>query len=325
MTDSSVPFESRGTKSNLFLRGFLVVGTISLALGSMALSWLLMGTAKDGDTATKPDAIHASQGTTKESGNSRQRLSTLPPALSMFIDPTVRLSERMRIAESGSLLGLTRTDEKAALLSVLRNPLDAAPARNQAANALRSLGYEQLPSELIRLLGSHQEKPDFRGWLTQHIGIAWQQAVATDKTDTATTCEQSLLTALTDRDDTVKREAFLALGRGRHPASDAMIHDAMTDDAKRSLIDVAIRLIQERDDRAWAARLREIAGRQQYGDASRILAIHTLTKWQDAPSRITLASIKASASEADSVKRAAAQGVAGIGNSFTDALPSGVR
>lgn len=183
------------------------------------------------------------------------------------------------------------------LLAVLADTTDSDTARNEVANLLQRSKYPGLADALCKVLDNPAEKPRFRSFAAQHLGLL---AAGNDSAQRQT-ASLKLQTCLTDRDIPVRREALLALVRQRDPkAMETAVawltapspnplptgaREPETGNSKpeTDVRDLAIRCVHELNLREHIPAIRKYV--RDPNDVVRIAAIVALSQWGDEESR----------------------------------------
>ncbi|MCY3019445.1 MAG: HEAT repeat domain-containing protein [Planctomycetota bacterium] len=183
------------------------------------------------------------------------------------------------------------------LVAVLTDPTDDDTARNEVANLLQRSKYPGLADALCKVLDNPEEKPRFRSFAAQHLGLL----AASDDAAQGEKAVAKLHACLADRDVPVRREALLALVRKKDPqAIEAAVawltapppsplppgaREPETGNQKPEtvVVDLAIRCVYELGLREHIPTIRKYA--RDPNDVVRIAAIVALSQWGDEESR----------------------------------------
>lgn len=201
--------------------------------------------------------------------------------LTVFVDRRNDLDERL----SPDLIERLRTvvfpDDQAAVVTVLEDPEDDDTVRHEAAELLRRSGYGSLTDCLIGLLASPAERPRFRSWSVQHLGLNLEHADGAERARILDALRQ----AVHHPEIETRREALFALANagdatGAQVAIAWLSDPSPAADATRA---IAIRCVQEVLDRRD-----QLPVVRRYARAAdeeiRIAALVALSQWHDAES-----------------------------------------
>ncbi len=192
------------------------------------------------------------------------------------------------LAEDFSALPAPRTaDEIAVVRAVASDPHEHDAIRNEAFDLLRRAGDPGLIALLAAIIASPDETPRARAFAAQHVGMAFTATAADD-------ARTMLRGALRDGEPAVRREALLALSRGRDADAVALVAEGPDGPRAAGMRDLVIRCMRELDQRERIATVR--AALTDTDADVRIAALATLSAWRDEPSRAAFA---AAASDAD--------------------------
>ncbi len=212
------------------------------------------------------------------------------PALKIVADRTQRDDLRLKPLVDGTVTALTPSDILL-LRRILRDASDEDTIRNEAANHLRANQVADVADDCSVVLAQAGERPRFRSFAAQHLGIAWLDACTQKAPEKAKALQPRLFALLTDRDVEVRREVLLALVRGGDTAGLAeaarlLASDDASDPAVPAMRDLALRIACETKQVASIPRVRVFL---THADATvRAAAILALGKLGDRASRAAI-------------------------------------
>jgi HEAT repeat protein len=167
------------------------------------------------------------------------------------------------------------------LVSVLNDASDDDTARNEVANLLQRSKYPRLADALCKVLDNPAEKPRFRSFVAQHLGLlaAGEDAVQREE------AKAKLHECLSDRHVEVRREALLALVRVKDPQAAKLAVELLNSAALEAgaTRDLAIRCVHDLDLRDQIPAVRKYV--RHPDNVIRIAAIVALSQWGDEESR----------------------------------------
>jgi HEAT repeat protein len=210
--------------------------------------------------------------------------------LRIVADRTQQDEHRLKPLVDGSVTALTPSDILL-LRRILRDASDEDTIRNEAANHLRANQVVDLADDCSAVLAQAGERPRFRSFAAQHLGIAWLDACAQKAAQKAIALQPRLIALLTDRDVEVRREALLALVRGGDAAGLAesarlLASDDASDPVVPAMRDLALRIAGETKQAASIPRVRVFL---THADTTvRAAAILALGKLGDRESRAAI-------------------------------------
>jgi hypothetical protein len=247
-------------------------------------------TAKPAEITVPPGtAVDARAGTAATAG------------LELFADKRAPVEQRLAQVTQGHVLTAGSAEAQAVLVRVLSDREEHPSIRNEAANMLTGSTSALLVEQLIRILADKQDSERFRAYAVQHLANLGMTATFMEAPALAARCRNAIVSVRRDPQREVQREAWLALCQVEEPEALADIVAVLADpDSGRC--DIAIRVVEERDDRAHAPALRKLAA---VGDLpTRVQALRVLGLWRD-PEATRLAT--AALSDASPIIRSAAK------------------
>ncbi len=164
-------------------------------------------------------------------------------------------------------------EELAAIEGVLLDGQDDDSVRNEAANLLRRQHDSSLNLLLLRILDRTAERPRFRSFAAQHLGVSLMEDPAND------VIARRLTLTLRDADRSVRREGLFALAQIRDASAIQAVRNALTDPSWSIDRDLCIRLAAELDLRDQVGVIREEL--RAPAPAVRISALRALAAWRD--------------------------------------------
>ncbi len=182
------------------------------------------------------------------------------PALRIVADRTQTDEHRLKPLVDGTVTALTPSDILL-LRRILRDASDEDTIRNEAANHLQANQVADLADDCSAVLVQAGERPRFRSFAAQHLGLVWLDACKQNAKEKAVALQPRLNALLIDRDVEVRREALLALVRGGDTAGLAeaarlLASDDASDPAVPAMRDLALRIAGETRQVASIPRMR---------------------------------------------------------------------
>lgn len=208
---------------------------------------------------------------------------TIDPIIQPLVDRSRPVHQRVPIDITSKMPQADSTEDQRTLVAVLTDVSDDDTVRNEVANLLRRSNYSGLNDALIQVLENPNEKPRFRSFAIQHLGMGVPDA-AIDP-DGREKVLGRLHSALDDQEAGVRREALLALTRQNDPKSvDTAIRWLNTENAEAdSVRDLAIRCVKELDRKETIPTIRKYL--RNSNEVICIAAIVALSEWGDEESR----------------------------------------
>lgn len=150
---------------------------------------------------------------------------------------------------------------------------------------------------MVEVLENPKERPRFREFAAQHIGIQARKGNPGDREALVPVLEKSL----EDKEVGVRRESLWALARLRSPLAAETAKRWLGEEHRKDVHDICIRVLaEELDLRETAPLIRPFL--RDPALATRIQAILALSRWQDEESRAAF--LEAAGSEDEMVRRA---------------------
>ncbi|MCY3018397.1 MAG: HEAT repeat domain-containing protein [Planctomycetota bacterium] len=238
-------------------------------------------------------------------------------ALAPLLDRDAKLTDRVKPDVNSGIPKVIHPEDYPLLVAVLTDPTDDDTARNEVANLLQRSKYPGLADALCEVLDNSEEKPRFRSYAAQHLGLLagkQEPQMNTDErrlgdmgtgglgdgetgrggdADRGRRGDAEMITArlrqaLSDRDVPVRREALLALVRKKDPqaietAVAWLQPQTRNQKPETVVVDLAIRCVYELGLREHIPTIRKYA--RDPNDVVRIAAIVALSQWGDEESR----------------------------------------
>jgi HEAT repeat protein len=141
----------------------------------------------------------------------------------------------------GTVALIDQPQDVALMRRMLRDPTEGDTIRNEAANLLGRSQVKELVADLQAVLVHPAEAARFRSFAAQHLGLCWERAgYQPDLPE-----HRALQQALTDRHVEVRREALLALSRGKDPQVPTRIRELLADPTASDQHDLCCRLVAD--------------------------------------------------------------------------------
>jgi len=204
--------------------------------------------------------------------------------LSKFLDPFGKgrcpadLSERIPRVNS--------KEEIDAVVALLLDTQDGDTPRNEAINLLRRSGYRDLERDLITVARNKNERPRFRTFAVQHLGISIEQAEREPKTPRSWSplyVRDLCAELLKNEPNEVQREALYALIRARDARASDVIAQGFSNPQWEGSRDLLIRGALELNMVSKIAEIRPFAYSEDVN--VRVAALNALAQWKDEASR----------------------------------------
>lgn len=273
----------------------VVLSGALLAIGA-GLVWY-GSSLNDGDAQTARSGL-AGSAAVENAELARSMRSALPagtrPALLAFVDPEA--ATRLPVDFPYQVERVSDPAEVNAVVAVLRDTAEGDTIRHEAANLLRRSAYPELEQVLIECLRHPNEQERFRSWAVQHLFMVFEERKAGDPS----TAASLLVPLLEDPQPAVRREALLSLHRlhsaaPANPETRTVAGDVVATAARwladPATVDLALRVLREREAKAYVPQVRAILADESAAPPARIAAMVTLSEWNDAASREAIAQI----------------------------------
>lgn len=204
--------------------------------------------------------------------------------LANFLDPFGKgrcpadLSERIPRVNS--------KEEIEAVVALLLDTQDGDTPRNEAINLLRRSGYPDLERDLIAVAKSKTERPRFRAFAVQHLGISLEQAEREPKTPRSWSplyVRDLCAELLKNEPNEVQREALYALIRARDARASDVIAQGFSSPQWEGSRDLLIRGALELNMVSKISEIRPFAYSEDVN--VRVAALNALAQWKDEASR----------------------------------------
>jgi hypothetical protein len=154
-------------------------------------------------------------------------------------------------------------------------------SRNSAIDDLYAVRDPHLVEDLIAIVHRRDERPRFRAFVAQHLGVIVCDGAA-DLMDRET-AQAELLALLDDTERAVRREALRSLSIIDHPVALEMLEGGLVSDAWLQDRDLIIECLFEKNRRDKIQEIRTFI--QDPDPVVRIASIHVLGEWSDRESR----------------------------------------
>jgi hypothetical protein len=204
--------------------------------------------------------------------------------LAKFLDPFGKgrcpadLTERIPSVNS--------KEEIVAVVALLLDTQDGDTPRNEAINLLRRSGYLDLERDLIEVARNKTERPRFRAFAIQHLGISLVQAerepLAHRTWNPLYVCDL-LSDFLKNEPHEVQREALYALIRAKDDRASYIIAQGLNSPQWEGSRDLLIRGALELNMDSKIAEIRPFAYSEDVN--VRVAALNALAQWKDEASR----------------------------------------
>jgi hypothetical protein len=216
---------------------------------------------------------------------------TIDPRVARVVDPATPAQERLStMIELADIPHEVRHPEDTdALLGVLRNPLESDVLRNELCNFFERSDSPALAPLLLQILRTPGESERFRAFCIQHLSIL---ASKPESQSLRAEINRTFAGLLNDSQESVRREAMLALVRGRDPAASRAVAAALENPADPAMHDLAIRCCRDLGMTQHIQAVRAFL--HSTDEEARISAIVTLSQWRDAASSNAFESAAAS-------------------------------
>jgi HEAT repeat protein len=196
--------------------------------------------------------------------------------LSHFLDRT--RTDRVTFDISSRLPFLGNPHDIALVARMVQDDSEDDAARNEGINLLGRSEYDHLTELLFHVLDSEAERPRFRAFATQRLGMLMQRDEDSFVLDIAV----RLRSALNDRHLEVRREALLALAHIQDSQASSIIQNGLGDPEWADARDLIIRCLYEEGAKGEIPAIRRFlsSGRE----SERIAALYVLGRWNDGAS-----------------------------------------
>lgn len=230
-------------------------------------------------------AYLAFAGLAPDSGGDHDPDLGLKGQLGRFLDASLPLPERLPDDLEQRLPSVEPGAEIAAVRRLAREVDAQEVVRHEAINLLRRSGDTALVEVLIRILADGRSSERMRGYAMQHLGVELEEG----RVDDATGLRELVATAFVrDPHQEVRREAFLALVRTRHPEALRVLDD-FDHPHVRDMPDLLLVAWQELDRRQYASSLPSLFDHED--EVVAIAAIALAGEWRVAEAELGLRSL----------------------------------
>ena len=147
-------------------------------------------------------------------------------------------------------------------------------------NLLDRCNYKYLPALVVSVMDSPLEKPRFRAFATQRLGML----SAPDEHTVNAVLAARLRDALQDKHVEVRREALLALTRIRDAQAVTIVRGGLQDPKWSDSRDLIIRCLYDLDEQSSMADIRRYLSSSH--EQERIAALFVLGEWRDKASAL---------------------------------------
>ncbi len=177
-------------------------------------------------------------------------------------------------------------EEIQAVVALLFDTQDGDTPRNEAINLLRRSGYHDLERDLVEVARNQKERPRFRAFAVQHLGISLGQAEREPQAprtwNPLSVCDL-LSEFLKNEPYEVQREALYALIRAKDDRASSIIAQGLNSPQWEGSRDLLIRGALELNMDSKIAEIRPFAYSEDVN--VRVAALNALAQWKDEASR----------------------------------------
>ena len=283
-------------------RSIVIVG--SVATGLILAVWLLQSRIPVGELPLEhplPSTVANSTANIHSETVAQNVLTPrIPNGCSPALEAFLNRDAEARVTPDFNerIPSVTDPVQVAAVVYVLKDSTDEDTVRNEAMNLLRRSGFSRLDDVLLAVLDQPSEKERFRSFVVQHLG---HELTTVDGQDRKERIANRLQRAMNDPQDSVRREALMALVEAGDSTALGSLISGLSDPSCAGLRDLYIRFLLEQNNREAIPAIRKLANDPD--EATRIAAIHALGKWRDENSRPLLS--EALKSDQERTRRAA--------------------
>jgi len=227
--------------------------------------------------------------------------------LARLVDRDAAIGERVTPDITSRIPRVDHPEDFPPLVAVLLDPKDSDTARNEVANLLERSNYPGVADALCKVLDNPAEKPRFRSFAAQHLGMLLTGAgskpalqnhpqgapslpapLPPGEREVREKAAAKLHECLADRHVEVRREALLALVRIKDPQAIELAVRWLQPETtnlkpETQVLDLAIRCVHELDLREHIPTVRKYL--HDPNEVVRIAAIVALSQWGDEESR----------------------------------------